>query len=189
MIRATRAAVVLAVMACLVTGCARYSLVEPRPRTIADVYTVEPRSPWSTSTDGRWEIWTVDGPGLAALQFLNGLDDGEPLFRAADAQKRVTFRKAMSPSELAELLVDGLTSIGAQNIAVTNLRPQKFGSADGFRCELAFSTRNGLEKRGMAAGGTIGGRLYLVLYTGARLHYYDAHRESVEHIIQSIRMK
>lgn len=189
MTRVIRTAFVLTVVAGLLAGCARYTLVEPRPRTIADLYTVEPQTRWSALTDGKWEVWTVDGAGLEAIQFLTGLDDGEPLFRAADAQKRMKFRKTMSPSELAELLVDGLTSIGVQSITVTNLRPQKFGSADGFRCELAFVTKNGLEKQGMAVGGTVNGRLYLVLYTGTKLHYYQAHRDNAERIMQSIRMK
>jgi hypothetical protein len=187
--RLLRATLVLTALAGLAPGCARYSLVEPGPRTIAGVYTVEPRTAWSGVTEGKWEVWTVDGPGLAAIQFLNGLEDGEPLFKAAATQKRVAFRKTMSPSELAELLVDGLTSTGAQRITVTNLRPQKFGSADGFRFELAYVTRNGLDKLGTAAGGIVKDRLYVVLYTGATLHYYDAHREDVERIIQSIRMK
>ncbi|MEX2223229.1 MAG: hypothetical protein WEG40_15670 [Candidatus Rokuibacteriota bacterium] len=189
MTRGIRAAFVLAVLAGLLAGCARYTLVEPKARTIADLYTVEPQTRWSALTDGKWEVWTVDGAGLEAIQFLKGLEDGEPLFRTSDAQKRMKFRKPMAPSELAELLADGLSSIGVQNIAVTNLRPQKFGSADGFRCDLTFLTKNGLEKQGMAAGGTMNGRLYLVLYTGTKLHYYEAHRAHAEQIIQSIRMK
>src|SRR5690348_11278403 len=105
MTRGSRPALVLMAVASLFAGCARYTLVEPRPRTIADVYTVDPQTHWSSVTDGKWEVWTVDGPGLEAIQFLTGLPDGEPLFRAADAQKRMTFRTTMSPSELAELLV------------------------------------------------------------------------------------
>lgn len=131
----------------------------------------------------------MDGFSLESIQFLKGLDDGEPLFEAGGNRKRVAYRTTMAPSELTELLVDGLTSIGARSITVTNLRPHKFGAADGFRCELAFVTANGLEKQGLAAGGTVNGRLHLILYTGARLHYYEAYRESAEKIIQSVRMK
>jgi hypothetical protein len=189
MTRGTRAALVLMAVAGLLAGCARYTLVEPRPRTNADIYTVDPQTRWSSVTDGKWEVWTVDGPGLEAIQFLRGLADGEPLFRAADAQKRMTFRTTMSPSELAELLVDGLTSTGAQNVTVTNLGPQKFGSVDGFRCELTFMTKTGLAKQGMAAGSIVKDQLYVVLYTGAKLHYYQAHRNDAEKIVQSIRMK
>jgi hypothetical protein len=95
----------------------------------------------------------------------------------------------MTPSELAELLADTLTSAGAQHVAVTNLGLHQFGSAPGFRCELAFTSKGGLAKQGLAAGAIINDRLYLVLYTGAKLHYYEAHRADAEKIIQSIRMK
>ena len=184
-----RVPLAMVILAALLAGCARYTLIEPGPHTIADLYTVEPQGPWSALTDGKWEVWTVDGPGLEAIQFLKGLDDGEPLFRVADAQKRMIFRKTMAPSELAELLVDGLTSTGAQNVTVTNLRPKKFGSAEGFRCELAFLTKNGLQKRGLAAGAIVKDRFYLILYSGTKLHYYDAHREDAEKIVGSIHMK
>jgi hypothetical protein len=189
MTRGIRAVPAVMTVVVLLAACARYTLVEPTPHTIAGLYTVDPQTRWSAATDGKWEVWTIDGAGLEAIQFLTGLEDGEPLFRAADAQKRMQFRKTMSPSELAELLVDGITSVGGQSVTITNLRPQKFGSADGFRCELSYAGRNGLEKQGMAAGATVNGRFYLVLYTGTRLHYYEAHRDEAEKIMQSIRMK
>jgi len=101
----------------------------------------------------------------------------------------MTFRKTMTPSELAELLADAQTSAGAQHVTVTNLGPHQFGSAPGFRCELAFTNKGGLAKQGLAAGAIINDRLYVVLYTGAKLHYYEAYRADVEKMIQSIRMK
>lgn len=194
MTRAVRAALVLTAFAGLLAGCAHYTLLEPRPRAVADLYTVDPQIRWSASTNGKTEIWTVDGSGLEAVQFLNGVADGEPLIQAtagsaASSQKRMTFRKTMTPSELVELLVDELTSKGAQHVTVTDLRPHQFGSAPGFRCELAFTSKGGLAKQGLAAGAIIKDRLYLVLYTGAKLHYYEAHRDDAEKIIQSIRMK
>jgi len=189
MTRTTRSVLWLALAILLLGSCARYTLVEPKPRTIADLYTVDPQTQWSATTFGKWEIWTVDGSGLEAVQFLTGLNDGQPLFQTADAQKRMKFQKSMSPSELAELLADGLTSVGAQNVTITNLRPYRFGAADGFRCELSFLNSYGLEKQGLAAGAAVNGRLYLVLYTGAKVHYYDAHRGEVERIIESIRMR
>ena len=58
MTRGTRAALVLMAVAGLLAGCARYTLVEPRPHTIADIYTVDPQTRWSSVTDGKWEVWT-----------------------------------------------------------------------------------------------------------------------------------
>ena len=193
MTRAVRAMLVVTACAGLLAGCAHYSLVEPRPRTVAELYTVDPQIRWSAATNGKGELWTVDGPGLEAVQFVNGVADGEPWTQtaagAADTQKRLTFRATMTPTELAELLVDGLTSNGAQHVMVTDLRPHQFGSVPGFRCELAFTSKGGLAKQGLAAGAVVKERLYLVLYTGAKLHYYEEHRNDAEKLIQSIRMK
>ncbi len=50
--RATGAALIVAAL--IAAGCVRYSLVEPRTRTIADRYTVEPQIAWSAETDGPW---------------------------------------------------------------------------------------------------------------------------------------
>jgi len=56
MTRGRRAGLVLAALGVLVAGCARYTLVEPTPRTIGDLYTVEPQTRWSALTDGKWEV-------------------------------------------------------------------------------------------------------------------------------------
>jgi len=192
MTRGVRSALMLTAVAGLLAGCARYTLVDRGPHTVAGLYTVDPQIRWSASTNGKVEMWTVDGSGLESIQFLNGLADGEVLIQAAAAAnspKRMTFRKTMTPSELAELLADALTSAGAQHVTVTNLGPHQFGSAPGFRCELAFTNKGGLAKQGLAAGAIINDRLYVVLYTGAKLHYYEAYRADVEKMIQSIRMK
>lgn len=181
--------VALAAAVALSAGCAHYSLVEPQPRTVADRYVVEPQIRWSAATDGKWEVWTVDGPGLQAVQFLNGLEDGEPLFSRTEEQKRLRFKASMTPGEIAELLADALAASGAQKVAVAGVRPHRFGTADGFRCELTFLNSAGLEKQAIAAGAVVDARLYLIVYGGARLHYFAKHREHAERIIQSVRMK
>jgi hypothetical protein len=189
MSRMIRALLWMALAAVTMAGCSRYTLIEPKARTIADVYTVEPQIAWSGISDGKWEVWTVDGPALEAIQFLKGLPDGEPLFRGTPEQKRVTFRKTMSPSEISEFVIDGYSSLGVQKATVSNLRPAKFGDKDGFRFEFQFVTRNGLEKRAMVAGAVLKERLFLILYSGTALHYYTKQQTEAEKIIESIRMK
>jgi hypothetical protein len=176
-------------LALALAGCARYSLVEPRTRTVGDLYTVEPQIPWSAATDEEWEVWTVDGPTLQAVRFLNGLADGKPLFRARGDEKRPVFRKDMTPTEISELVADSLAAVGAQKIRVLNLRPAPFGGLPGFRFDLDYSTRTGLDRKGSVAGAVVKDRLYLILYTGLAEHYYDKHREAVERLIESVRMK
>src|SRR5262245_10803125 len=117
MSRATRAALVLAAFAGLLAGCAHNTLVEPRPRTVGDLYTVDPQVRWSASTNGQVGIGSGDCLGSEARQVPKGparrwgLNPAGP---AAQSPKRMTFRKTMAPSELAELLADTLTSAGAQ---------------------------------------------------------------------------
>lgn len=180
---------VLAVVALVVGGCATYSLVEPRLVTIAGAYMVDPQIPWSAAREGAWEVWTVDGPSLQSIQFLKGLEDGEPLFRPRGDEKRPNFRKTMTASEIMELVVDSFSAVGAQKIRAMNLRPAAFGTAQGFRFELAYLTATGLEKQAMVAGAVLSHRLYLIIYSGAREHYYPKYREHAERIIQSVRLK
>ncbi len=184
-----RTCIALLLGAILLGGCTRYSLVEPRTRTVADLYTVEPQIPWSSVTDGSWEVWTVDGPSLEALQFLTGLGDGQPLFRSKDDAKRVKFRKGMTASEIVELVVDSLSAVGAEKVTAIGLRPEKFAGVDGFRFDLKFQTKNGLDKQGVVVGALAKERLYLIMYSGLAQHYFSKHREDAERVIRSVRLK
>ncbi len=41
---------------------------------------------------------------------------------------------------------------------------------------------------GLVAGAAIEDKLSLILYTGARIHYYPKHRDHVEQLLASIEM-
>src|SRR5713226_7624128 len=147
----------LLLVASLIAGCAPVTLVKPKRQTIGDVYSVEPQIRWaSVPARSGFEVWTVDGAGLDALTFVKGLKDGEVLMRGTipgspAEDKRPRFRAQMTPSEIAELVVDTFALFGDQKIDASNLRPAPFGMADGFRFELAWVTRAGLEKQALVA--------------------------------------
>jgi len=167
------------------SGCAAYTLVEPKSVSMAD-FVVDSQIRWSSITNGQWELWTVDGPGLQSLQFLKGLPHNDPLFSRGD-DKRPRFRKDMTPTELVEFVADSLVAMGAQQMAASNLRPTKLADIDGFRFDLAFATKDGLDKRGFVVGFIKKEKLYLVLYQGTADHYYGKHLADVERVVQSIR--
>jgi len=182
----------IAALLCMMlgTGCATaYSLVEPRRAPIGDLYTVEPQIPWSAAKAGKMELWTVDGPALQAIRFINGLTDGDALFGGRDKEKRPKFRKAMTPTEIMEFVVDSLASSGLQKVEATNLRPEPFGDVPGFRFEMRFVYGGGLEGQGLVVGAVAKEKLYLIMYTGARAHYYAKHEEDVERLVRSVRMQ
>lgn len=208
-----RTTIILAVVLAI-AGCTRhYTLVEPERRTIADFYTVDPQIPWSRATSGHMEVWTVDGPNLAAVYFLNGVKDGDTLFRVrGDKQSIPRFRKYMTPTEIMELVVASLASskVGAEPeldaiaggraivrtdqiiatmVEAVGLRPINFGGHPGFRFDLAFRTGQGLKEAGFVVGTVFEDKLYLIIYTAARAHYYDKYKESVERLVSSIQVK
>jgi len=183
-----RRTVMVVLCALGLSGCAAYTLVEPKAVTIADVFVVESPIQWSGISNGHWELWTVDGPGLQSLQFLKGLADNEPMFSRGD-EKRPRFRKDMPPNDVMELVADSLVSAGAQQMATSGLRPATFVGADGFRFELEFATKEGLPKRGFVVGSIVREKLYLIMYLGAADHYYGKHLADAERVVQSARAK
>jgi hypothetical protein len=175
--------------AMILAGCATYSLVEPKRTAIGDLYTVEPQIPWSAAKSGKYEIWTVDGELLQQIQFVSGVDNGEPLFRGKGEHEKQSFKKSMSVSEIVELVMDGMAVEGDRKLEAKNLKPFPFGGKPGFRFELYFVTQNGLENAGLVVGSVIRDKLYLIKYTGARAHYFPKYKDHVERIIQSIQMQ
>lgn len=187
-----RALLVLA--AVLLAGCAGVTLVEPRRTTVGDAYSVEPQVRWS-SLPARtgMELWTVDGSGLEAIIFVKGVADGRPVVRGAiqdgpSEDKRPKFRKGMTPSEIMELLVDSYALFGNQKIETANLRPAKFGSANGFRFEMTFVLRTGLEMQAMVAGAVVKDQLRAIIYAGTRAHYFPKYRDTAERVLASIQL-
>jgi hypothetical protein len=174
--------------ALLLSGCAAYSLVEPKTVTVADILVVQPHLAWSSIASGPWEVWTVDGVSLQTLQFLKGLGHDEPLF-SRGGDKRPRFRKDMTPHDVMDFVVDSIADSGGQQIRAAGPRPATFAGKDGFRFDWTLLTRQGLEKRGFAVGAIVNEKLYLAMYTGTADHYFDKHSGDAERIIQTARMK
>jgi hypothetical protein len=170
-------------------GCARYSMIEAKKAVIGDLYTVDPQISWSAASEGKMDIWTVDGESLQAVHFVKGLEDGDVLFKGGDKDKRPAFKKHMTPGEVMEFVVDSFSTVGAQKVRAVNLRPDRFGSLPGFRFEMDLTTKDGLEKQGLVIGAIIKDHLHLILYTGTKAHYYPKYKDHVEHMIQSITLK
>jgi hypothetical protein len=172
----------------LLAGCAGYSLIEPQRIAVGDLYTVEPQIRWSATRMGKAEIWTVDGPALQAVRFVTGLKDGEALFESKTLAKRPPFKKDMTASEVMEFVVDSLSVQGGQKVVTRNLRPMPFGRIPGFRFDMTFVSREGLEEEALVAGAVVQERLLLIIYSGTHAHYFPKYKAEVERLIESIRM-
>ncbi|MFB3151000.1 MAG: hypothetical protein ACE10M_10595 [Alphaproteobacteria bacterium] len=178
----------LFVLALLIAACVQYSLVKAEKVAIGDVYTVDAQIAWSKKTEGKTEIWTVDGPLLQELRFIKGIEDGDALFRGRAGKKLPPFKSKMTAIEIKELFETSLAQIGVARLKTLNLRPESFGKVAGFRFEFTYALKNGLEKQGFALGAVIDEKLHMIIYSGTRLHYYPKHKDDVERLVRSIRM-
>jgi hypothetical protein len=131
-------------------------------------------------------VWTVDGLRLQTLRFVAPVADGKPLFEARSDAELPSFRRNLAPSEIVDFVVDSLARAGWQRVEARDIQPAAFGAHSGFRFVLDFTNEGGLEMRGLALGAVVGEKLHLILYTGARLHYYARHAPDVERIFESI---
>jgi hypothetical protein len=176
----------------LATGCAvveTYRPVEPGVRSIGGVYTVEPGLAWSSSTTGKLEMWTIDGVALENLRFFTGIADGEPLpvSRAVVIDdRRPRFRSWMTAAETSDFVAESL--YGSQ-FTPKNVRPAPFGRASGFRFELSYTARDGVQRDALVAAAVVQQRLHLIAYEGTALYHFARYRGEVERIIGSVRLK
>ena len=177
----------LLLITALLYACSVITVVDMQTQTIAGSYSVNPQRTWSRIRDRNAELWTVDGFGLQSLRFSDPIAQGDSLYKTDSAQKLPAFRTSMTATEVQEFVVDSMKRVGAQDVRATGLRPVGFGTLNGFRFELAMLSANGLEMNGLVNGAMDDDKLYLIVYSGARAHYFEKHLEQVERIFDSIR--
>lgn len=192
----------LAVRACCVcllllsAACAPYALVPAAPTSVAN-FTVDVDRPWNRINQSNLRsnaplgYWTADGPGLNTMLFVGGVKDGEEIISISNTgtSDRVAFRSNMTPSEILELWESVLSQItGSAVIRSSNLQPARFLNADGFRFDLQYAGGDEVERIGLGYAAVNAGRLYLIFYSGTKLHHYGLRLDSARRIIETARL-
>jgi hypothetical protein len=187
-----RLAAVLFTLLC--AACTQYSLVGPG-RTTVEGMTLEPGIAWNRATGlttgPGTETWTMDGPLLDSLIILAAVPDGKPLalLRGASTDKLAPFRKTMTANEVMDLFEASFSAESKTTVLESrNLRPVSFGGTEGFRFEASYTGANEVESEMAIAGAISGGKLYLLVYRGARLHYFPKYLPDFERIVASARL-
>jgi hypothetical protein len=168
---------------------------------VGESFSVEPQIRWtSIPWSGKGELWTVDGTNLQSLRVLTEIADGDTLLRGdivaagpvgakAPKDKQPHFHATMTPSEIMDLVVDTWALLGASQIEISGLRYFRFGNRDGFRFDLAFVWPDGVEARALVTGAVARQRLYLIVYEGTRLHYFNKYKPTVDVLVDSARVQ
>lgn len=198
----------LAVAAAVLSGCAQYTLVPPARTTVQNAFAVEPGRTWNRWTysfekvgpyeaalgetwEGPVETWVAEGYGLDRMVFVGGLANGSPLIERSNEKEPVPlFRDDMTPSEVMEFLEATLARTGQTTIVETgNLRLVPFGGTSGFRFDVHYVRRDDeVDTDGTVAGAIKDKRLYLIFFSGTRLHHYPKLLPDVERLIAGARI-
>lgn len=199
---------VLAVVAVTLAGCApQYALVPPQRTTVQNAFSVVPGDPWNRWSftfekigayqqiqaemwNGPVETWVADGYGLDRLIFIGGLANGASLIKpVADSKDPLpVFREDMTPSEVMEFLEATIARAGQTTLIETrNLRLTQFGGHPGFRFDLSYVRRDDeVDTDGTVVGAIRNKKLYLIFFSGTRLHHYPKLLPRVEKVIDSV---
>jgi hypothetical protein len=173
------------------SSCSVYQLVKPGNVKIGDAFSVHTDVAWSKVESGKTESWTIDGLGLQALQFTKGLEHGETLYNQQHVNAKSSlpkFTKDMSPLEMKDFIVASSVAIGALKIREENFEPIKIGTQRAYRADFRYTMEDGLERLGFAIGFVKDEKLYLIMYTGAALHYYPLRKDDVDRLLETVKI-
>lgn len=180
--------------AVMIAGCAAFAAVGPGPVTVGDKMTVSLDGKWNRAPSmfapAKGEVWTAEGIPVDRLTFFVGLSEGDNLMqvRGAGDKKLPPFRSAMTPSEIVEFYEAYATADGS-SFTLQRLEPAPFGGADGFRFEFQVVRKSDeLRLAGVGYGALRGGKLYMMVYTAPRIHFFPTYLPRVEAIARSARI-
>jgi hypothetical protein len=180
----------------LLAGCETITDVPAGPLAVGDAYQATTGREWSDITravanqPANVRLLSIDGPLLNRLYIIGPMSPGDAIVKPQGKDTRTpTYRGAMSPNELVELVTDSVAALDYQRPQASGLRPAKFAGEDALRFDIATKTKDGLDISGSAETAEIKGKLYVVLYLAPTEHYYGAHLPDVEAILASTRPK
>ena len=186
--RLSTSAALAALLLC--SGCAGVDLVTAgKSADLGDGVSVVPPIAWARihSPTGGSSL-TIDGVGLGEVRYYTGVAPGKPIIDigALSNAEIGVYNASMLPNEIMDLLMSNLEKTGCQNARAANLAPMKFGAATGFRFDVSYLTKDGLEMKGEALGAQRGGKLDLLLYVAPAEYYYALRKADVEQLFATV---
>jgi len=176
------------IAAALLAGCTTFAPVPPaKKREIGGVFRVEPSALWSALKQDNSETWTINGFALESISFITKVGDGEAIAPRVQGKEAPTFLADMNATDVVDLYEALLISRGMSQVEVQGLRPHEISGHDAFRFEYSGFDGGGLAKQGMVIGLIDKEKgLNLVIYEGAKEHYYASSLAAAESVLKSL---
>jgi hypothetical protein len=161
-------------------------------------FVVQPKQNWTYIGRGGVlprvaAMWTIDGEDLNTITFYTGLKEKEKMFtQGSSAPNQLPrFNAKMQPQELAEFVESSYRiATGSTQFTVTNLQPFTFAGQPGFQMDVDFvGQADELKRKGRIAGAVREGKLYLIVYQAAALHFFDQYLAEADAVIASARFE
>ena len=153
--------------------------------------TVDPQTTWANPFGPgiSTTVWTIDGFGLNEVRFLMGIKPGNPLTRVSGIppSELGTYSATMLPNDVMDLLASTLGKAEFQQIRTERLRPAQFGGVQGFRFDLDYLRKSGLQMKAMVLAAQRGETLDLIMFSAPAEYYFDRYAPTVEQIFASVR--
>ena len=181
------------VLALAMAGCASVKKMESGPQDIGARLSVTLEGPWNhvqPPQAGPAQIWTMEGLPIDQLRIYAGIKDGEAVEASSGGgAKRAEFRAGMQPEDIVGMFESMLTRDGS-TFKLEKLEPWSFGGEKGFRFEFTFTRKiDGVVNLGVGYGTVSKGELYTLLYAAPRLGFFPRHKDRVDQIARSARLK
>ena len=126
------------------------------------------------------------------MSFVTGLKGGRYIIRQnkRDAQQVPKFRSDMTAPEITAMLESFYrVRAGAVDLTTTSLQPRQLMGYPGFQWDFEHLDADEVRRRGRVVGAVIGGKLYVILLDGTRMHYFDAALPDFEAVVNSARFR
>jgi hypothetical protein len=186
-----RLLVVLAIAA--LAGCATVNKMESGDQKIGERMTLHLEGAWNhvaLPNQGPAQTWTMEGLPVDVLLIYSGLKDGQAIHGPGTAgQKSFNFQAKMQPDEIVALF-EGFLSRDGSEFKLLKLEPSAFGGEKGFRFEYALTRKvDGVALSGFGYSAISKGELFALVYQAPRLTFFSRHKDRVEQIARSARVK
>jgi len=177
----------------VLSGCATVNKMETGNQNIGERMTLTLDGAWNHVAlpgQGPAQTWTMEGLPVDVLLIYSGLKDGEAIHRApSSGQKSFNFRASMQPDEIVGLFEGFLSRDGSQ-FQLTKLEPASFGGEKGFHFEYTLTRKvDGVTLSGTGYSTVSKGELFALIYQAPRLTFFSRHKDRVEQIARSARVK
>jgi hypothetical protein len=137
------------------------------------------------------EAWTLDGLNLNELSFYGGIASGETLVKERNKKDKPLpkFNATMLLPDVVAMYETTLRGVtDTANYTTDKVEPATFAGQPGFRFAFSYTVADEVKRKGEGTGAIIGGKLYMIVFTGPQTHYFDRDVEKFRVIAASAKV-